>query len=115
MKVEYDKEAEAIYVKLMDIPNGGVDHTEELVPDTIMVDRTKLGAICGIEILGVDKIEDITEACNEDWEELSRNPEFISAMAKIIEGLEKSSIDWDKVKKVSLEELNTKYSSKNTR
>lgn len=57
MKVEYDKEAKAIYVTLMDIPNGGVAHTEELVPDTVMIDRTPSGDICGIEILGVDSVE----------------------------------------------------------
>ncbi|KKK61060.1 hypothetical protein LCGC14_3018130 [marine sediment metagenome] len=57
MKVEYDKGAKAIYVELMGIPDGGVDRTEELVPDTVMIDRTSSGEVCGIEILGVDSIE----------------------------------------------------------
>lgn len=52
---------------------------------------------------------------DKEWEELSRNPEFIAAMLKIVEGLEKSNIDWDKIKKVSFEELKAKYSSKNTK
>ncbi len=57
MKVEYDRDAQALYVELMDIPDGGVAHTEELIANTIMVDRTLSGDICGIEILGVESIE----------------------------------------------------------
>ncbi len=59
MIIEYDKEAKAIYVKLADIPSrfGVVDHTEELVAETVFIDRTKIGEIYGIEILGVDSIE----------------------------------------------------------
>ena len=38
MKVEYDKEARAIYIKVSDVPSsfGVVDHTEELT-DTLLV------------------------------------------------------------------------------
>jgi len=32
--------------------------------------------------------------------ELALNPNFVSAMSKIVQGLEESNIDWDKVKKV---------------
>ncbi len=56
MKVKYDKEVKAIYIELMDIPDGGVAHTEELVADTVFIDRNKAGDICGIEVLGVEEV-----------------------------------------------------------
>jgi len=57
MKVEYDKEAKAMYIPLVDIPDGGVDHTEELVSDFVFIDKNEFGQIIGIEVLGVDAIE----------------------------------------------------------
>jgi uncharacterized protein YwgA len=38
------------------------------------------------------------DACEEL--ELALNPNFVGAMSKIVQGLEESNIDWDKVKKV---------------
>jgi len=55
MKVEYDKEAKAMYISLVDIPDGGVDHTE--VADFVFIDKNEFGQIVGIEVLGVDAIE----------------------------------------------------------
>ena len=59
MKVTYDKKAGAIYIALTDIPNGGVAFTEELVADTVMVDRASDGSVCGVEILMVESIEEL--------------------------------------------------------
>lgn len=62
MKVTYDKEAQAMYFKFMD---RGVDgQTEELIRDEVIIDKTSLGQIAGIEILGVDSIEDIRRGKN---------------------------------------------------
>ncbi len=58
MKVEYDKEARAIYIKVSDVPSsfGVVDHTEELT-DTVLVDYLPSGEVYGIDVLGVDEIK----------------------------------------------------------
>ena len=60
MKVRYDKDAQAVYIKLTDIPSsfGIVDHTQEIT-DMVMVDWMKDGTLYGIEILGVDKLETV--------------------------------------------------------
>lgn len=59
MKVTYDKEAQAIYIKVSDVPSsfGVVDHTVELVADTVMIDYLSSGEVYGIEVLGVKEIE----------------------------------------------------------
>ena len=58
MKVTYDREARAMYFKFMERGLDGT--TEELIPDEVVIDRNVSGQISGIEILGVDFIEDIT-------------------------------------------------------
>jgi len=58
MKVTYDRKAEAMYFKFVERGING--STEELIPDVVIVDKTSLGEIAGIEILGVEFIEDIT-------------------------------------------------------
>lgn len=60
MKVECDKEAKALYIALADIPDGGVDHTEELVSNYVFIDKNEFGQIVGIEVLGIEEIADIT-------------------------------------------------------
>ena len=58
MKVTYDREAKAMYFEFME---RGIDgKTEELIPDEVIIDKTLAGQIAGIEILGVESIEDIT-------------------------------------------------------
>lgn len=59
MKVTYDRKAKAMYFKFL---KKGIDGTtEELIKDEVIIDKTKTGQIAGIEILGVDNIEDITK------------------------------------------------------
>lgn len=58
MIIEYDSVARAIYIYL--IKDAEHSHTEELVGDIVMLDKTKSGEISGIEVLGVDCIIDIT-------------------------------------------------------
>ena len=58
MKVTYDPKAMAMYFKFTERGIGGT--TEELLPDWVFIDKTVLGQISGIEILGVEFIEDIT-------------------------------------------------------
>ncbi len=58
MKVTYDLEAKAMYFKFMERGQDG--KTEELIPDVVILNKTALGQIAGIEILGVESIEDIT-------------------------------------------------------
>ncbi len=62
MKVTYDKRAGAIYIKVSDVPSsfGVVDHTEELVANTVLIDYLLSGEVYGIDISGIDCIEDIT-------------------------------------------------------
>ena len=59
MKVEYDSRAKALYV---DILGDGYEHShsEELVADKVVIDRTKDGRISGIEFLGIEEFVDIT-------------------------------------------------------
>ena len=59
MRITWDKQAHALYIELLDLPRGRDGSTEELVPDTVMIDKTALQQISGIEILGVDSIEEI--------------------------------------------------------
>lgn len=57
MRVTFDPEAEALYIYIIE---GDYErHNKELVQDTVFLDKTKLGQIAGIEILGVNKIEEI--------------------------------------------------------
>lgn len=60
MKIEYDKEAQAVYIYLTDKEScfGIVDHTQELI-DGVLVDWTKDGTLYGIDIQGVDKLEGV--------------------------------------------------------
>ena len=60
MKVRYDKDAQAVYIHLTDEKSyfGIIDHTQELT-DMVMVDWKKDGTLYGVEILGVDKVEQI--------------------------------------------------------
>ena len=57
MKIRYDPVAHAVYISLVDIPDGGVAHTEDLVPDVLMVDRTEDGEVCGLEFLDIDSVK----------------------------------------------------------
>lgn len=59
MKVTYNKEAQAIYIKVSDVPSsfGIIDHTVELVTDTVLVDYLSSGEVYGIDITGVEEIE----------------------------------------------------------
>lgn len=59
MKVTYDEETQAIYIKVSDVPSsfGVIDHTEELVADTVLVDYLSSGEVYGIEVSGVEEIE----------------------------------------------------------
>ena len=52
MKMEYDQEADALYIK---VKNDKVDHTKEIDLNTIL-DFNKGGEIIGIEIIGASKI-----------------------------------------------------------
>ena len=58
MIVRYDKEAQAVYIKVADTPSsfGIVDHTQEIT-DMVAIDWMKDGTLYGVEILGVDKVE----------------------------------------------------------
>jgi len=49
MKISYDKEADAMYIRLRE---GKVDHTKEIDENTI-IDFNKEGQVIGIEILFV--------------------------------------------------------------
>jgi len=51
MKVTYDKRAQSIYIKISDVPSsfGVVDHTEELVANTVLVDYLSSGEVYGID------------------------------------------------------------------
>lgn len=59
MKVEYDKETNALYIKIADIERGRDGSCEELVEDVVIIDRNKEGIITGIEVLGVESIENL--------------------------------------------------------
>ena len=62
MKVTYDKGAGAIYIQVSDVPSsfGVIDHTEELVANTVLIDYLSSGEVYGIDISGIDCIEDIS-------------------------------------------------------
>ena len=56
MKIEYDKEADAGYIYLVDeIKNGEAVKTIELEPN-IIIDFNKDGKLLGIEVLNASKI-----------------------------------------------------------
>jgi len=57
MKVTYDKTAKALYIQLLPDGVSKLAPTEEIVQDTVFLDKTNLGQIYGIEILGVENIE----------------------------------------------------------
>lgn len=63
MKVTYDRKAQALYIKVSDVPSsfGVVARTEELVADTVLVDYLPSGEVYGIDIVGIGGIEDITK------------------------------------------------------
>ena len=54
MKVEYDPEAKALYIKILENVERG--KTEELTED-VLIDKTKSQQICGIEVLNIDSFE----------------------------------------------------------
>ncbi len=58
MIIKYDERAKAIYIKVNDIIRGRDGSCEELIEDTIIIDRNKDGIITGIEILFIDGVED---------------------------------------------------------
>ena len=62
MDVKFDTEARAMYIK---ISEGAISKTEELTPDTIMIDKNSVGQIIGVEIIGIDKFKYIgkCDAC----------------------------------------------------
>ncbi|MDQ7055259.1 MAG: DUF2283 domain-containing protein [Persephonella sp.] len=51
MKIIYDKEAEALYIRLTD---KEIEYTEELTPN-IIVDYSKDGKPVGIEVLNIKR------------------------------------------------------------
>lgn len=53
--VTYDKSIDAAYLSLVEIPLGGVDHTVEVEPGTIMLDFDRDDRLLGIEILGAGR------------------------------------------------------------
>ena len=55
MKVEYDKEAGALYIQVLPSDPSNHSHTEELIADVVIIDRNKAGQITGIEVLGIDE------------------------------------------------------------
>ena len=59
MNAKYDKKAETIYIQISDVPStfGVIDHTEELVDDTVLVDYLPSGEVYGIAIHGIDSIK----------------------------------------------------------
>ena len=68
MKIRYDAEADAMYIKLL---NDEVDHTKEVEEDgDIILDYNKKGKVVGVEILFVKeknmlesfKLENLTPA-----------------------------------------------------
>jgi len=56
-RVTYDKQAKALYVQLIEDP--GLLHCVELVDDVLILDKTELQQIAGIEILNVEEIEEL--------------------------------------------------------
>ena len=62
MEVKYDKEAQALYIKVSDVPSSlvVVDHSKEL-GDNVLIDYLPSGEVYGIEILGVEGIKEQLE------------------------------------------------------
>ena len=58
MIVKYDPTARAISVRLVESNPQNHSHCEELVGDTVIIDRDKDGTITAVEVLGIDGIED---------------------------------------------------------
>jgi len=57
MKIRYDKEVDALYIDLLDLPSL---ESEEIAPGVI-VDYSKDGRIVGIEVLNVSqKLQEIS-------------------------------------------------------
>jgi len=54
MKITWDTEAQALYIKITDEPIRG---QRELVDDMVITDEDFEGDLVGIEILGVDEIK----------------------------------------------------------
>ncbi len=54
MKAIYDKEAHALYIKLIDTKE--ILTCTELVADTVFIDKTPAQQIAGIEILHIDGV-----------------------------------------------------------
>ena len=50
-KITYDKEADAMYIKLQD---GDYDMSDE-ISEGIILDKTESGKLLGIEVLGVSE------------------------------------------------------------
>jgi len=59
MKVTYDSEARALYIKIYR-ERGNDGYCEDLIPDEVVLDMNKYGQITGIEIMDVESFEDIT-------------------------------------------------------
>jgi len=57
MRVEYDKEAKAIYIYTEN--TNKIFNTEELIKYSVMLDKDAFNNIVGIGILNVQKIEEI--------------------------------------------------------
>jgi len=59
MKVTYDKKAGTLYVQVSVVPSsfGIIARTEELVTNQVMVDYLASGEIYGIDVIGVDNVE----------------------------------------------------------
>ena len=55
--IEYDKEARAIYIRLLESNPSNHSHCEELVEDVVIIDRNKDGTIAGVEVLDVEAFE----------------------------------------------------------
>jgi len=61
MKIDYDKEVDALYIQLLDEP---VEESEE-IRDGIILDYTKDKEVRGIEVLNVTKQLDILASVKE--------------------------------------------------
>ena len=59
MKVTYDKKAKALYITLID--QASHSRTEEWIPDVVLVDIDLGGQVSGIEVVGIDNIEEVKD------------------------------------------------------
>jgi len=55
MKFTYDHDADAAYIRIMDVTRGAVKESEEVRPGVI-VDFDQQGRMVGIELLSVSKL-----------------------------------------------------------